>query len=61
MGDMRIEYHEVDLNEVMRHWAKDYKPPRSGGSVSFGDFWVDTSKNRAIFKLYVTEGARADG
>ena len=32
-------------------WAKDFEVPE-GGRVELGEFWVDPSKNRVIFKLY---------
>lgn len=48
---LEIDYVDVDLSEVMRYWAKDFKTP-GGGKVELGEFWVDTAKNRVIFKLY---------
>lgn len=51
---MRIEYQVVSLDQVMAHWAKDYKL-KEGGSVELGGFWVDSGKGKAVIKLYVTE------
>ena len=48
---MIIKYHEVSLQRVVEHWAKDYQ----GNGVVFSDAFVDVGKGVVVFKLYVDE------
>ena len=42
----KIEYVEVELDELVRYWTKGYEGYKP---VNLGEwFWVDTSKNKVV-------------
>jgi len=49
---MKIEYVECGLKTIMQYFARDFET--KGKIISFESF-VDTSKERVIFKLYIGE------
>lgn len=50
---MDIKYVEVTLNDVMRHFAKDFKV--TGKTVERSDWFIDSTKGVVVFKLYTEE------
>lgn len=58
MGRVEIVWQTATLDDVIRHWAKDYAP-EPGGKVEVKEFYIDPTKNAVIFELYVER--RGDG
>ena len=53
-GDMRIEYQEFSLNDVMRYFVKDFKVPRTEYvNELLTEWFIDTAKGKVVFKLFV--------
>ena len=50
---MKIIYQEVSLDNVLQHYTKDFEPKE--GSIINIDWFVDSFKNKVIFKIWVTE------
>ena len=50
---MKIEYIEKTLEQVIRYYAKDFNP--KDGIVYNFEYFVDPTKDRVIFKLFIEE------
>ncbi len=52
---MKIEYFDVNLNDVMKYYAKDFTKKGKKIRNLPTEWYIDTNKNRAIFKLYIED------
>lgn len=57
---MKIEYHEISFHSVFEHFVKGFKP-EEGQSISTWEAFCDPSKEKIVFKLFVSEKPRAKG
>ncbi len=49
-----IQWQEHDLDDVVRHFAKGFTPPKGKQIIRF-DYWIDTHKRAVIFSLIVKD------
>ncbi len=55
-NETRIEYQEFPLDKIMRYFSKDFKVPRTEYvNEQFIEWFIDTSKGKVVFKLFVQE------
>ena len=52
---MKIEYKDVPLDTVLRYFADGFKTTKGQQNITMSNAFVDTSKRRVIFELYVDD------
>ena len=50
---MPIQYQEHDLDDIMRYFAKDFKPKK--GRITKYEYRIDTHLRQVIFIIYTDE------
>ena len=46
-GKLEVLYHEVSLDLIVKHYAKEFK-----SHLQISEWWCDIAKNKVVFKLY---------
>jgi hypothetical protein len=49
---MTIQWQEHKLSDVMAHFVDGFEP-KDGKKVVKGEWFIDTTQNKVVFKLYV--------
>jgi hypothetical protein len=60
MSDVRIQYQEAELSDVVRYYVEGLKPV-DGERITSHDYFVDPSRGKVILRLYVEVAALATG
>lgn len=52
---MNIQWQEHKLDDVMDYFSKGFAPKPNGAKVVKAEWFIDTNKNKVVFRLYVDE------
>ena len=56
MVESKEIWHEVSLDNLLKHWVKDYNFEDGSKIVSY-EWYIDTNKNRVAIKLMTRKDA----